>query len=261
MNKIEQYNKYLNNLVIGTEETFSSKTDEFKDSLITELEFEFQRENILPLLTSKEKIQEIAEKHYYAGYKRFSGDIYERNNKHLDILDDYSENYTMISKLILEHHQININKIKFLVDDEQLNPFYSTIDAMSREIFDLLKTEHEYNQTFKIKEYIMKKVIKEVVDKEIVKTTSISKNKIFNYSSREFNQIHSEIVVLSKPTDVIQENLPRNEEQEFKELLINFSNDQKPALDTSIFDLSNPTKETTNAEALDTTVFDIPKVR
>lgn len=262
MNKIEEYKRYLNNLVIRTEETFAYKTDSFKEDLINELEFEFQRERLLPLLTNKDKIEEIAETHYYQGYKRFSGDICKRNNKHLEVLEDFNENYTMISKLILEHHQLNINKIKFLGDSEQLNPFYSTIDAMSNEIFRLLKKEHEDNIMFKEKEYIIKNIIKEVVDKEIVKTNTNSKNEIFNYSSREFNQIHGGIVVLASPNDVINEEvLQKNEELEYKDSL--------KKLDTSVFDEPSNNNNLTFEEimqtyenkTLDTSVFDEPKVR
>lgn len=248
MNKIEDYNKYLNNLVVKIEDTFKTKNEDFKEDLIDELVFEFQREKILPLLTNKQEIAEIAENHYYAGYKRFSGDIYEGNNKHIDQLDKYNDNYTMISKLILEHHQSNINKIKFLVDDEQLNPFYSTIDAMAREIFGLIRKSHEDDFVFTVKEYNIKKLVKDIVGKEIIKTTSISKNEIFNYSSREFNQIHSEIIMLAKSTDKVEE--INNNHLEYKE-----------SLDTSVFDNMNEKSNTENQNDLDLGVFDLPKIK
>lgn len=261
MNKIEEYKRYLNNLVTRTEETFAYKTDGFKEDLINELEFEFQREKILPLLTNKDKIEEIAEEHYYQGYKRFSGDILERNNPHLDVLEQFNENYTMISKLILEHHQLNINNIKFLGDSEQLNPFYSTIDTMSSEIFRLLKKEHEDNIMFKAKEYIIKRIIKEVVDREIVKTNTNSKNEIFNYSSREFNQIHGDIKKLASPNDIINEEiLQKNEDLEYKDSL--------KTLDTSVFDEPNHKNltfeeimQTYEFKTLDPSLLDLPKTR
>lgn len=249
MNKIEEYIKYLNNLVLITEDTFKTKTEDFKESLVDELVFEFQKEKILTLLTNKDRIEEIAEDHYYAGYKRFSGDICEINNKHILELDKYDENYTMISKLILEHHQSNINKIKFLVDEAQLNPFYSTVDVMAKEIFNLIRKNHEEDFLFVAKEYNIKKIVKEVVEREIIKTTSISKNEIFNYSSRNFIPLHSEISKLSKPTDTIEE--INNNQLEFKE-----------SLDTSVFDNIYVAKSTgSNQNELDLGVFDLPKTR